>query len=100
MIGNETRSGSSEINDAVRMRINYSTTGLRGGDAGHGGKTTVELENLSAHFDSEVDGRQLKAQSVTFSCHGDAEGRGLVRGFAEIVEGLASLLGVRNEWGR
>jgi hypothetical protein len=61
--------------DACILRCNVETTGPMGGDAGHGGRTTVRLESVSsvcmgAELEFAVHGG---VQAVEVTVYGDAE---------------------------
>ncbi len=69
--------------DANILRVDVSTTGRKGGDAGHGGVTKVKLSNeastaweVSVEHDSLYHGMAVTAEdplSITITVQGDAE---------------------------
>lgn len=63
------RSAATEINNGVRVTVNVRTTGLCGGDAGHGGRTEVRM-----HFDgADVRVRWDEDRNLTIDARGDLE---------------------------
>lgn len=64
-----------EITDCNILGVKVGTTGYKGGDTGHGGRTLLELKDLaSTDMRVSVDGKELvDAQKVTLVFGGDSE---------------------------
>lgn len=66
-----------EVNDAVLFRVGVGTTGCRGGDGGHGGRTVLVLENPHRTDDIKFETSE-KGSKLTATFKGDAELRNLI----------------------
>lgn len=55
------------------LRVEVGTTGRRGGDAGHGGRSVLRLKLETGQWRIAVDGREVEAESVEFQFEGDEE---------------------------
>lgn len=64
-----------EIIDANIITVKVGTTGYKGGDTGHGGRTVLELKNeASTDMRVSVNGGELQyAEKVTLVFGGDSE---------------------------
>lgn len=74
------------IQSANILRVAAGTTGLRGGDSGHGGRTYIEIEDESCtdiEFEISKEGRLLKIE-----LGGDTELETIIEGLEFIVETL------------
>jgi len=79
-----------EFSDSCILRVAAGTTGYRGGDTGHGGRTRIELENVAGADISfkvrERDGEGEKRLIINLG--GDAELRVII----EALEFIAGVL--------
>jgi len=76
----------STFSDSNILRAAVGTTGFRGGDSSHGGRTFIELEDLAGtdiDFQVEKEGRLLK-----INLRGDAELRTILGAFQFISRTL------------
>ncbi|MFC7973881.1 hypothetical protein ACFUT3_01265 [Streptomyces cinereoruber] len=64
-------SAVGEFWDASALRVSVETTGLQGGDAGHGGMAEVEIRFLTGDSFEMTDGET--AQKVVLKVAGDSE---------------------------
>lgn len=56
------------------LEVKVGTTGLRGGDSGHGGRTYFSLEDLGGTDMSViVDGKSITSRKIELCFGGDAE---------------------------
>jgi hypothetical protein len=85
-----------EYASAASFAVEVGTTGPRGGDAGHGGRTVLTLDNLvGTAWEVEIDGRVVAVDPdrVTLRFGGDSEGANLI-GALEFAA-----LTLRQRWG-
>jgi hypothetical protein len=83
-----------EFNHASLFAVEVGTTGPKGGDAGHGSRVHLKLEDLGGTaWEVEVDGHTIEnPTSVTLTFGGDAEGTNCVKALE-----VAALL-LRQDW--
>lgn len=75
---------SGEFTDACVLGVTVGTTGLKGGDTGHGGKTFATFEDLgSSYMRVSIDGSEYlrEVKKITIAFGGDAE-------LGNFIEGL------------
>lgn len=76
------------ISGANILRVAAGTTGYRGGDSGHGGRTYIEIEDLSG---TDIEYEILKGDGgnklLRINLGGDSE-------LSTIIQGLDFILGV------
>ena len=75
------------FNDACILRCSVETTGFQGGDSGHGGRTTVRLEDLGG---CDLSG-SVANEMVTIAVGGDAELRVLIQALRFAADSLEAL---------
>ncbi len=95
--------------DANILRVDVSTTGWMGGDAGHGGVTTVKLTDeastawkVSVERDSTDDGMTITTddpRSITITVQGDAELRTLADSLGWASRKILEIAGESNDGG-
>lgn len=81
-----------EIFDACVIRVKAGTTGYQGGDAGHGGRTWIKIEDWGGadiHFNAEHE------KSLIITIYGDAELNVMIKGLEWIVKKLKENSGKR-----
>jgi len=91
MTGPGLRAVAREFTDACILRATVGTTGYRGGDSGHGGRTEIVFEDVGG-TDMELS-RIGPDGSVTISFGGDAELRLAIRAFRFVADSLETLAG-------
>lgn len=84
-----------EIFDACIINITAGTTGYKGGDAGHGGKTFIKIEDIGGtdiHFEVKQTENE---KSLIISLYGDAELNVMIKALEWIVKILKAESGKR-----
>ena len=74
------------IQSANILRVAAGTTGFKGGDSGHGGRTTIEIEDLGntdINFEIKKNEKLLRIK-----LGGDTELSTMIEGLEHIVETL------------
>ena len=79
------------IEDAIILRVAAGTTGLMGGDAGHGGETIIEIEN-EQNAGAIFFGRP-RNNLLRISLGGDAELRVMIKAMEHITKTLRREMG-------
>ncbi|MBA7603812.1 hypothetical protein ES703_10930 [subsurface metagenome] len=80
-----------DIVNANILRVAAGTTGLKGGDSGHGGRTYIEIEdkgNTDIKFKVINDGTGCFGSFLRIELGGDAELETIIEGLEFIVETL------------
>jgi hypothetical protein len=97
-----SRCSSASFTDACHLGVSIETTGFCGGDAGHGGRTSVVFRNEGAMaMEGMVSGQQggshaeHEAEEVVLTVAGDAELAVLIDGLRWAADELARLAGRR-----
>lgn len=73
-----------EFYEANCLKVSADTTGFRGGDGGHGGQTTITIEDLGGtSFDAK-----LTKDGIALTMYGDSELRTLYKGINFIKHAL------------
>lgn len=82
----------AEVMDACIIRVMAGTNCPQGGDAGHGGRTIVLIQDLSSvAMDAEIDGELHEGvNKIRLVFSGDAECRTLIEGLKAAVAHLES----------
>jgi hypothetical protein len=81
-----------EFTDACILRAVVATTGYRGGDSGHGGRTEIVFENV-AGVDMEASHVAPDGSRISLLFGGDAELRVAIRAFRFVADSLEKLAG-------
>lgn len=79
------RTLEATISDCNILKLTVQHNGTKGGDSGHGGFTSITLED-QASTDMEVNGRETSKVNIRFG--GDAERRTLIQALKIIVKEL------------
>jgi hypothetical protein len=88
----ELRAVAREFTDACILRAIVATTGYRGGDSGHGGRTEIVFEDV-AGVDMVSSHMAEDGTRVALVFGGDAELRVAIRAFRFVADALEKLAG-------
>jgi len=84
-----------EIFDACVIKVKAGTTGFKGGDAGHGGRTFIKIEDIGGadiHFKATQNEME---KSLIMTLYGDAELNVMIEGLEWITKKLKENKGER-----
>jgi len=71
------------------LRVAAGTNGLHGGDAGHGSKTFIEVEDLGGtEIEFKINDKQLGKGGLQINLAGDAELKTVIEAFEFIAKTL------------